>query len=396
MVNYSAVFLVASIILGQAVRGAELDDFAKLHQFHGSWEATDVASQGQTHSAFPFRGNRFSRVSLSSTVGKPSLIMAMKRHSEGSCSLDVIPRITACAAGALKTAEISWSWNSPGGMAPYEPLGHDNHQPGRRGRESPSPTVSNCWTRTATRGCSPYADGEKSEAVFQRVTGGGTAVARSRSLEAPEDLDEPLSDIAWWAGNFSMERIGRFHRARRWSAILLERLGARWEIPAIRSSGSVDQRPGTGSVPRDRGNRTQPLARRQAGRLTVRVGSASSRFPRRDRTLWARADFHRCGTFSSSRDEWPRRSMVSNIERRATCQTARRRTYHSVLKKRDLSVESIPIHVKGRKRMRAITTFVVVLTSMVFSTAFADEGIPDSIRNDFEYSWDNLSITPCI
>ena len=46
--------------------------------------------------------------------------------------------------------------------------------------------------------------------------------------------------------------------------------------------------------------------------------------------------------------------------------------------------------------MRAITTFVVVLTSMVFSTAFADEGIPDSIRNDFEYSWDNLSITPCI
>ena len=209
MVNYSAVFLVASIILGQAVRGAELDDFAKLHQFHGSWEATDVASQGQTL-----------RVSVS---WKPVLEGHFIEHHwkavDQAGNEPPFGGVVLLGRDPADNRVRGWGFENRGDLMVMELTGWDGNMSNwattiisRDGTVLKSEANSfELLDENRYAWMLAIVDGEKSEAVFKRVPE-EKPLWPDRGLEAPEDLDEQLSDIAWWAGDFSMEGSDAFTR----------------------------------------------------------------------------------------------------------------------------------------------------------------------------------------
>jgi hypothetical protein len=198
MLNYAAIVLTASMVLGAEDRGKQAD-LKVLRPLLGTWEVPEFKFEGETHHVQvawkPILDGRFIESRwVSVNKDTDELVIA---------GLDIIGLDPA--DGKLKF----WEFDVKGGFAQlvlaegdakastwtFSSVEADGKK--RTGKTTFEPIDRNSYNWSLT-----YDDGESHKAVFQRTRRKSSSWPEL-TFKMPEDVSDPLKELAWWVGEFA-------------------------------------------------------------------------------------------------------------------------------------------------------------------------------------------------
>jgi hypothetical protein len=206
MLKHAAALLVALMTLGQAVLGAETDDFRKLRGFLGSWEATAIEMAGQKAS--------------SSEIWRPILkgrFIEIKYVFKDAAGNVAFRGLVILGRDPVDEKIHGWGFGSGGGLMLMELTGWEGNKSNWSTTILSTDGTTQKWethsfellNRRSYRWMFATEGGNRSEAVLERVRPKKDPWPEP-TFDKPEGLSQQLEDIAWWTGSFTFSGTDAF------------------------------------------------------------------------------------------------------------------------------------------------------------------------------------------